>query len=318
MKVLRGDPRAWSAAPAGGSAVTIGVYDGVHTGHQAVLADLERQATVLGVASRAVLTFDQHPVSVLAPERTPKLLGTLEQRLEILEGLGIDIVGVLPFERIREMHPAEFIHQVLIAGLGARLVVVGTNFRFGMDRAGDVETLRGEGARHGFEVDAVELLRGESTAVSSTVIRALLAEGNVTAAEEALGRPFELRGMVAAGDGRGRSVGFPTANLSFLDELMVPAKGVYAGEAAMGATSQPAVINVGVRPTFGGKVLTVEAHLLDFEGDLYGRSIAIRFKCRLRNEIRFESIDELAAQIGEDVAAARRLLGPDEEAGNDE
>lgn len=291
--------------------MTIGVYDGVHLGHRTVLRDLETQAASLGVAHRAVLTFDRHPLSVVDPRRAPKMLGTVAHRLEILDDLGVDIVGVLPFEQIRQMHPAEFIHQVLLAGLAARLLVVGTNFRFGLDRAGDVETLRREGARHGFEVDAVELLRGEGTPVSSSAIRAMLAAGDVEAARAALGRPFELRGMVVGGDGRGRDLGFPTANLAWDEGLAVPARGVYAAEVWVEGTGYAAVVNVGVRPTFGGD-FTVEAHLLDFAGDLYGKTMGVLFVARLRDERRFENSGELVSQIGRDVETARRRLGGDE------
>lgn len=309
MKVMRGDPRLWGPAPPGGSAVTIGVYDGVHRGHQTVLSDLSNRAGILGVPQRAVLTFDRHPLGLVAPERVPGLLTTIEQRLDILESLGVDFVGVLPFDQVREMHVAEFIHQVLLGSLGARLVVIGTNFRFGRDREGDVAALREEGNRHGFEVDAVELLRGDGATVSSSAIRSLLSAGDVEGAESALGRPFELRGLVVAGDGRGKTIGFPTANLSFSDEMAVPARGVYAVEANLGDVLLPGVVNVGVRPTFGGEALTVEVHLLGFDGDLYGRTLGVRFKHRLRDEIRFSGVEQLVAQIEEDVALARRLAG---------
>ena len=309
MKVLRGNPRLWGPAPPGGSAVTIGVYDGVHRGHQTVLSDLATRAVILEVPQRAVLTFDRHPLGLVSPERVPRLLTTIEQRLEILESLGVDLVGVLPFEQVRDMHVAEFIHQVLLGSLGARLVVIGTNFRFGRDREGDVGALREEGIRHGFEVDAVELLRGDGATVSSSAIRSLLAAGDVEGVESALGRPFELRGLVVPGDGRGETIGFPTANLSFSDEMAVPARGVYAVQVSMGDRLIPGVVNVGVRPTFGGEVLTVEVHLLGFQGDLYGQTLGVRFKHRLREEIRFSGVDLLMAQIEGDIALARRLLG---------
>jgi riboflavin kinase/FMN adenylyltransferase len=285
------------------------VYDGVHRGHQTVLADLAARARSMGGAQRAVLTFDQHPLTLVAPARAPRLLATIEQRLEILESLGIELVGVLPFEQIREMHPAEFIHQVLLGSLGAKLIVVGTNFRFGRDRAGDVAALVAEGTRHGFDVDAVELLRGDGTTVSSSVIRLLLGEGDVEGVERALGRSFELRGIVVAGDGRGHTIGFPTANLVVSEEMAIPARGVYSARVIVGGSSLPGVVNVGVRPTFGGNVLTVEVHLLGFNGDLYDQTLAVRFQHRLRDEQQFGSVDDLVAQIKRDVEAARRLLG---------
>ncbi len=203
------------------------------------------------------------------------------------------------------MPPAVFIHQVLLGSLGAKLIVIGTNFRFGLDRAGDVVLLQKEGARHGFEVDPVELLQGDGAAVSSSSIRALLDEGDVEGAEKALGRPYELRGLVEPGDGRGRTIGFPTANLTFADELAVPARGVYAVRVIRGGEAIPGVANVGVRPTFGGGALVVEVHLLGFDEDLYGQELAVRFHRRLRDEQRFTGIDELVTQIDRDIEAAR-------------
>jgi riboflavin kinase/FMN adenylyltransferase len=308
MKVMRGDPRRWGPAPTGGSAVTIGVYDGVHRGHQTVLADLSARASALGVDQRVVLTFDRHPLALVSPDRVPGLLTTIEQRLEVLESLAVDFVGVLSFDPIREMHPAEFIHQVLLGSLGAKLVVVGTNFRFGRDRAGDVGSLQEEGTRHGFEVDAVELLRGDGATVSSSAIRSLLSKGDVEGVERALGRPFELRGTVVSGDGRGQTIGFPTANLSFSAEMAVPARGVYAVRVNLEDISVPGVANVGVRPTFGGEALTVEVHLLGFDSDLYDHTLGVNFRHRLRDEERFAGADDLVAQIRKDVQEARRLL----------
>jgi riboflavin kinase/FMN adenylyltransferase len=261
------------------------------------------------VEQRAVLTFDRHPLALVAPERIPPLLTTIERRLEILNSLGVDLVGVLPFGQIREMHPAQFIHQVLLGSLGAKLVVVGANFRFGLNRAGDVAALEQEATRHGFEVDAVELLRGDGAAVSSSAIRTLLDEGDVEGAERKLGRPYELRGIVEAGDGRGRAMGFPTANLSYSEEMAVPARGVYAVHVIVGHDVIPGVVNIGVRPTFGGGGLVVEVHLLGFDGDLYGQELAVQFHARLRDERRFGGIDELVAQIDQDVIAARESLG---------
>ena len=308
MKVMRGNPLRWGPAPPGGSAVTIGVYDGVHRGHQTVLTDLAKRGGLLGVAQRAVLTFDRHPLTLVAPERVPGLLSTIEQRLEVLESLGVDFVGILPFEEVREMYAAEFIHQVLLGSLGARLVVVGTNFRFGRDREGDVTALREEGTRHGFEVDAVELLRGDGATVSSSAIRGLLVAGDVEGVAGALGRPFELRGRVVAGDGRGHAIGFPTANLSFPDGMALPARGVYAAKVDVGNESISGVANVGVRPTFGGEALTVEVHLLGFDDDLYGQTLGVHFRYRLRDERRFAGVDELVAQITRDAEEAKRLL----------
>lgn len=309
MKVLRGDPRGWGPPPAGGSAITIGVYDGVHRGHQAVLADLEERAVSLGVDWRAVLTFDRHPLALVDPDRVPRMLTSIEHRLEILETMGVDVVGILPFEQIRIMDPTAFIHQVLVGSLGARLVVVGTNFRFGRNRAGDLSGLQQEGGRHGFEVDAVELLRGDGTTVSSSVVRAFLDTGDVHAAESILGRPFELRSVVIPGDGRGHSIGFPTANLSVAAGMAIPRRGVYAVQVVLGDREVPGVVNIGVRPTFGGEALIVEAHLIGVDEDFYGHELAVRFRQRLRDEQKFGEVADLVAQIERDVENALRALG---------
>lgn len=309
MRVLRGDPRDWGPPPAAGSAVTIGVYDGVHRGHQAVLSDLEERGFALGVGWRVVLTFDQHPLAVVDPDRAPRMLTSVEHRVAILESMGVDVVGILPFEQIRTMEPTAFIHQVLLGSLGAKLVVVGSNFRFGRNRAGDVLGLQREGGRHGFAVDAVDLLRGDGAAVSSSAIRAFLEAGDVEAAGDALGRPFDLWATVVTGDGRGHSIGFPTANLSIETGMAIPRRGVYVARVRLGSREAPAVVNVGMRPTFGGERLIVEAHLIGIDEDLYGRRVTVRFVRRLRDERKFEAVDDLVDQIGRDVDEARRFLG---------
>jgi riboflavin kinase/FMN adenylyltransferase len=298
----------WPELGEQGAAVTIGNYDGVHLGHQTVLADLAERAAALGGIPRAVLTFDPHPLTVLAPERAPKLLTTIEQRIEILDYLGVDIVGVLPFETVRTMSPHEFVCDVLVWGLGARVVAVGTNFRFGHERAGDVATLREEGQRFGFEVEAVPLLTGDGP-LSSSAVRGMIADGSVEDARQALGRAFELRGTVISGDRRGRVIGFPTANLRPPEDMVVPARGVYAARVRVGVRLFPAVVNIGVRPTFDGAHReVVEAHLLDFEDELYGREIGMLFEHRLRDERQFAGVEELVEQIGRDVTAAREVL----------
>jgi len=307
VKVLYGDPVRWSL-PSTGSAVTIGVYDGVHRGHQRVIEDLETMGVSLGARRRVVLTFDRHPMAVLDPARAPKMLTTMERRLDILEHLGVDVAGVLPFDQVRQMRPEEFIRRVLVDALHARLVVVGSNFRFGVDRSGGVDTLRSAGARLGFEVDAVDLLRGDGATLSSTAIRGMLARGEVEAAADALGRLFELPGTVAGGDGRGSDLGYPTANLDVPEELLIPANGVYAVWATVHEKTHPAVANIGVRPTFAGTERVVEAHLLDVAPTLYGESMTLHFVGRVRDEQRFVGADELVAQIGLDIAKARAML----------
>lgn len=290
------------------SAVTIGVYDGVHLGHRRVIEDLETAGISLGVRRRIVLTFDRHPTSVLDPAHAPKMLTTIERRLSILEGLGVDVAGVLPFEQIRQMEPDLFARRILVEALRARLVVVGSNFRFGVDRSGGVDTLRLAGSDLGFEVDAVDLLRGDGATLSSTAIRAMLGRGEVEAAAAALGRLFELDGRVGDGDRRGRDLGYPTANLDIPAHLLVPANGVYAVWAVTKSNTYPAVANIGVRPTFGGTDRVVEAHLLDVAPSLYGADMSLRFVARIRDEQRFPTAEALIAQIGQDVATAKRLL----------
>ena len=307
MRVLEGDPRDWPEPTGPGTAVTIGNYDGVHLGHQTVLADLAERASALGGLPRAVLTFDPHPVAVMAPEHAPRLLTSIDQRIEILDYLGVDTVGVLPFERIRMMDPEQFVCDVLARGLGARVVAVGANFRFGHDRVGDVESLRAGGTTFGFDVDVVPLLEGDGP-VSSSGIRTMVSAGAVDEARQALGRAFELRGEVVAGERRGRSIGFPTANVVPPAGMAIPARGVYSARARIGVQLLPAVVNVGIRPTFNGDLELIEAHLLDFEGELYGDEIGLLFEHRLRGEQKFEGVDELVAQIQRDVEAARLLL----------
>lgn len=308
MKVWTGDPQTWGPAPAAGSAVTIGVFDGVHRGHQAVLSDVAERVTDYEGVEQVALTFDVHPQSVVSPSRAPKALTTVTQRIEILESLGIDQVGVLPFSDIRTTSPDGFVSKVLVGAFNARLVAVGTDFRYGADRVGDVDTLRRAGLGYGFEVDAVELLEEDAGPISSSTIRALIASGDVVEANSLLGRSFELRGEVVQGDRRGRTIGFPTANLVFGDSVALPGHGVYAVRAGAGAQVHDAVCNVGVRPTFGGASVVVEAHLLDFDADLYGTELKVWFVDRIRDEEKFDGLDALVEQIGRDVEQGRRIL----------
>lgn len=310
--VLTGDPLEWSVESP--TAVTIGVFDGVHLGHRAVMDRLVGRARRDGFAPVA-LTFDPHPLEFVAPERAPRLLTTVAQRVEILASCGIEVVGVLPFPEIRDLSPETFAVDLLGGRLSARYVAVGTDFRFGRDRAGDVEVLRSLGRAHGFEVEAVDLVaRIDGEVVSSTRIRTDIAEGRVADAAVLLGRPVELRGVVVHGDARGRTIGFPTANIHVPERLAVPADGVYAAWCRLGGERAdgrrlPAVVNIGVRPTFDGTRRIVEVHILDVDEDLYGAELAVEFVDRIRDEVRFASVDALVARLHEDVAAGRRLLG---------
>lgn len=308
MRVLRDDPDSWRSTITAGSAISIGVFDGVHRGHQSVLADLRDRAIALGRLPLVVVTFDEHPLRVVAPDAAPRMLTSEEQRLELFEDLGIDVVALLPFRTVRNFTPDEFIRSVLVDGFAARLVAVGLDFRFGRDRAGDVSTLVAAGREHSFEVDAVELLQEYGHPLSSSEIRIMVAAGRVEEAATALGRLFELRGAVVAGDGRGRQIGFPTANLDLQTDMAVPGRGVYAGLASIDDTFMPGAANVGVRPTFDGEREVVEVHVIGLDADLYGRTLALRFHSRIRDERRFAGVEELAAQIESDVAEAGRRL----------
>lgn len=306
-KMLTGDPLAWEVSSP--SAVAIGVFDGVHLGHQTVLRHLVDRAGEAHTVPVA-LTFDPHPLEYIAPERAPKLLTGVEHRVELLSGCGIETVGVLPFLQIRDLPPETFATDVLSGRLRARLVTIGEDFRFGYGRAGDVDLLAGMGTELGFDVEVVEMFgHADGEVVSSSRIRTAVAGGRVAAAARLLGRPFELRGPVMHGDARGKSIGIPTANLHIADRMAVPAHGVYAARVVVDEVTHPAVVNIGVRPTFGEDRRTVEAHLLDIDVDLYGKQVRLLFVDRIRDERRFSGSDELVAQIRRDIETARGMLG---------
>jgi riboflavin kinase/FMN adenylyltransferase len=298
--------------PPSGTAVTIGAYDGVHLGHQAVLRELRRLASQRGLET-VVVTFDRHPAMVVRPQSAPKLLTDLDQKLEVLAAAGlVDRTLVLRFDKARsEEQPEDFIREVLVEGLGARLVVEGEDFHVGHGRRGNVALLREVGQRHGFEVVGLRLVGDASAVVSSTAIRRAVAAGDVVEAARLLGRPYELRGVVAVGDRRGRDLGYPTANVEVSPDLLLPGEAIYAGwyERPDGSV-HPAAISVGRRPTFGDGTPfpVVEAYLLDFAGDLYGEAARVRFVSRLRDDERFASVDELITQMERDVDAARLAL----------
>ena len=294
--------------------LTIGAYDGLHQGHQAVIAQVRALAAERGSRS-AVVTFDRHPATVVRPESAPKLLTDHDQRLELLEATGIDAAVVLPFtQEMADESPLAFIERVLVKCLHAECVVVGDDFHFGRHREGNVALLREIGETYGFEVEPVVLVGradGVDEPVSSTAIRRALAGGNVTLAAEMLGRPFEARGVVVQGDQRGRLLGFPTANVEVSNRVCLPADGVYAGiyERPDGSR-HPCAINLGRRPTFyeHADSSLLEAHLLDFEGDLYGEQARVQFVDFLRSERKFDGIDALVEQLKHDVEHARRIV----------
>ena len=296
-------------------AATIGVFDGVHLGHQEVFRCVHQVADRLGVGS-AVVTFDSHPAHVVRPQSAPRLLTSLDQKLELLAAQGIDYAYVIEFDAVRAATPPDqFVEEVFRDSLHAKAIVIGEDFHFGKGRSGNVDELARLGEVWGFEVHPLELIRlgqHESEPISSTAIRRALAGGQVKRAAAMLGRPYEVRGVVEHGDERGRSIGFPTANIPVPKLMAWPADGVYAGWATRADGSRHAcAINIGRRPTFyddaGNSLL--EAHLIDFDGDLYGESMAVSFVDFLRSEKKFDGVDRLVAQLKTDVDAARRVLG---------
>ena len=297
-----------SGASAGGVVVALGNFDGVHLGHAAVVGRAVEEARRRGVRSVA-LTFDPHPRAVLRPGSEPKLLTIPDVREELLLGCGVDEVRAIRFDReLSEKGPREFVRDVLVGEHGAGAVVVGENFRFGYRASGDFEDLRRCMRELGGEAYAVPIY-ASGVDVSSSRIRNLLAEGEAQEAAKLLGRAYLLRGEVVEGDRRGRSIGFPTANILSDPRALVPGRGVYAGYVIFGGERYGACTNVGVAPTFDRRESKVEAHLLDFEGDLYGEVVDVTFEECLRPEMRFDGIGELKAQIARDVETTRRLVG---------
>ena len=301
--------------PGEDAVITIGAYDGLHLGHQTVIAEVVAKAKATGRRS-AVVTFDRHPAVIVRPESAPKLLTDHEQRMELLEATGVDAAVVLPFDEAQSREaPLSFIERVLVRCLSTKLIVVGADFHFGRNREGNVDLLREVGNTYGFEVAPMVLIPradGVDEPVSSTVIRRALAGGNVEMAAAMLTRPFEARGKVVQGDQRGRLLGFPTANVEVPNRICLPADGVYAGwyERPDGST-HPCAINLGRRPTFyeHADSSLLEAHLIGFEGDLYGEEAKVRFTNFLRSERKFDGIDALVAQLNADIDHARGLLG---------
>lgn len=315
MKIIRDSDRERVEA----SVLTTGAFDGIHRGHQTVIAEVIRRAKQRGVAS-VVVTFDVHPATVVRPESAPKLLTRLPRKLELLEALGIDVVYVIEFDAARAATTAtEFVEDVFVDRLGAKEILVGSDFNFGKGREGTVAFLEAAGKVHGFEVEGLELIRRtetETEPVSSTAIRRALVGGDVEGAAVMLGRPFEIWGEVVQGDQRGRTIGFPTANVMLPVDFARPANGVYACRyIEPDGTEHRAAVNVGVRPTFydSADAAVLEAHLLDFpadgeSGDLYGQIAKVQLLHFLRSERRFNGIDELKAQLADDIAETRRLL----------
>lgn len=277
--------------------VAVGTFDGVHAGHRAVIG-----------AADTVLTFDPHPLEVLAPDRAPRLLTDTARKAELLEGLGVSEMVVIPFDRsFASQSPQEFVDEILVGQLGAEVVRVGENFRFGKGAGGDAALLA---AQPSFETAVVGLLESDGRVVSSSWIRDLVAEGDVGAANDLLGSAFEVAGEVARGEQRGTGLGYPTANIEPDPRRSLPAYGVYSAMAVLEDGSEvPAAVSIGVRPTFETELgELVEAHLIDFDRDLYGTQLRLRFHHRLRPELAFDDVDALIEQMARDVEDARNLL----------
>ena len=291
--------------------VTIGAYDGVHRGHRAVIAQVQARAAELGARS-VVVTFDRHPASVIRPDAAPRLLTNPAQKLELLADTGVDATVVVPFspEQARET-PVDFVERVIVNALRTQAVIVGSDFHFGHMRQGNITLLRELGERHDFTCEPVVLVPradGVDEPISSTAIRRALAGGEIETATRLLGRAFEVRGIVVTGDQRGRTIGFATANVEIPNGMCLPSDGVYAGLYRRPDGSEHAcAINLGRRPTFyvNAEHSLLEAHLLDFAGDLYGEDAAVTFVAFLRSEKQFAGIDELKTQLKLDVEHAR-------------
>ncbi len=289
--------------------LTIGVFDGLHRGHQALVQATVAKAGELGLPA-VMMTFDPHPSEVIRPGSHPAELITLRRKAVLAAELGIDALLVLPFTPAVAATEAEtFVYDVIVEKLHAACVVVGDNFRFGYRNAGDLTLLRDLGSRFGFTAQGLGLVSKDSLTVSSTLIRAGVDAGDVHAAAEALGRPHRVEGIVVHGEGRGGTqLGYPTANLDVVPHGAIPADGVYAGWFVLGDRRSPTAISIGSNPTFSGRVRTVEAFVLDEGGNFYGRRVALEFVERLRGMVKFDSIETLIEQIGRDVDRTREIL----------
>ena len=304
---LGGVPPGW-----GRSVVTIGVFDGVHRGHQQLIGAAVAQGRERGLPT-VLITFDPHPAEVVRPGSHPARLTSLRRRADLVAELGVDAFLVLPFTiELARMSPAEFAHEVLVERLHAAEVMVGPNFTFGHRAAGNFAVLAELGARFGFAVEGVELTTDserDHITFSSTYVRACIDAGDVEAAAAALGRPHRIEGVVVHGYRRGRQLGFPTANIASPPYTALPADGVYAGRFVIGSRHLPAAVSVGSNPTFSGTVRTVEAYVLDVDEDFYGYGVGVDLVARLRGQERYDDMDALVAAIKDDVARTRAVLG---------
>lgn len=288
-----------------GGFVSIGNFDGVHRGHQAMLTTLRGRAHA-AQAPAVVLTFDPHPSVLLRPEAAPPVLTTLPERTELLGRYGVDFVIAVPVDQaFLQLTAEQFFRQIIIAQLAARGLVEGPNFFFGHQRSGNVTVLKHFCTESGLTLDVIPPVTVEEQLVSSSVIRSLLQDGDVDDAVELLGHPYRLSGIVGTGAQRGRTIGFPTANLTQVSTV-IPGHGVYGGQATIGNQSYFAAVNIGPNPTFAENIPKIEIHLLDFQGDLYGKPLSVDFRFRVRDVRKFESVEALCAQLAQDAAEVRR------------
>ena len=289
--------------------VTVGTFDGVHRGHQQVLDELCRVAEAR--AERSVLvTFDPHPLRIVRPDAAPQLLTTAAEKMEILAQTQVGRVALLRFTKeLAAFSPRTFVEKILIARLGMRHLVIGYDHGFGRGRSGDVDTLREIGREVGFDVDVVEAVSDDGAAVSSSLIRDRLTRGDVAGAAHALGRPYSITGTVVRGEGQGRRLGFPTANIDVPNpEKLIPHEGIYAVRAALRDRFVDGVLHLGPRPTFAGLPPSIELHLFDFDEDIYGRRVRVEFIDRIRDIAHFGSVEALVKAMEADCSAARRVL----------
>ena len=290
------------------SVVALGVFDGVHQGHRVILDTAVARARA-GAGSPVACTFDPHPAQVLQPDRAPLPITTLEERLALIATTGIVTTVVVPFTReLAAVEPEAFVTNVLAGHLGAREVVVGLNHRFGRCARGDARLISEVGKALGLRAEVVRSTEMDGIPVSSSAVRSALQRGDVVLAARMLGRPYFAAGPVVEGNRRGRLLGFPTANVASERPLLIPG-GVYACRVHLDGVVHPSVLNAGVRPTFGGDVFALEAHIFDFSVDVYGRHVRVDFVDRIRDERKFPDVDALKAQVASDMAAARRILG---------
>lgn len=305
MKIIR-DLQELSA-PLPGAVVTIGNFDGVHLGHREIFRRVVQRAREIGGTS-AVVTFVPHPLKLLAPERAPRLINTYEEKERLIAASCIDVLFALPFTRELAALPAgRFVQEILVGKIGVRHLIVGYDYAFGRNREGNVDFLRSRGEQLGFSLEVLGPVSEGDLVYSSTRIRKMLLAGEVAEVVALLGRHFTLEGQVVHGAGRGIRLGFPTANLN-VDKELLPKPGVYAVKVRCGERILGGVANIGSNPTFGGQGVSLEVHLLDFRGDLYGEPLRLYFVERLRDERRFPSAQDLARAIAGDVARARELL----------